>query len=164
MVQISPELFEKIVQAVASALHDIWRKERNYDPRPKPISETEDAEWIKFHQYKVYLDEKGQLVYDIANTKYADLTRKWQLENEASARIAISIIRVVLEVGCPSVDDIGVETASSVIHTAWLERNGAWAEPLQKLNYFDKDFPDYERERDRVVWREAVRIWKEMVK
>ncbi len=165
MPQINPELLERIVQAVASALQDIWCKERNYAPRWKQLDEEADAEWIKLHPKKVNLEvEPGKLMYDIANCKYADLTRKWQLENEASARVAVGIIVSCLKAGCDNVDNIGIETASAEIHVSWLNRNGEWAEPLQKLSYFHEDFPEYERERDRVVWREAVRIWKEMVK
>lgn len=144
----------EFTQIVAAALHDNWRNARRigktqlFEPR---IKNVKDQIWIQVH---------GKTTCDIANTPFFELPSEWQTENFASAAAAIDIIEQSLCHGCKSVDDIGIETASALIHVAWLERNSAWAEEIQKLPY--DALPELEKEKDRVVFRIAAEIYKQL--
>lgn len=161
MAYVSRELFEEIVQRTAGNLHEAWCKERHYAPRPKPVSVIKDFKWILSH-YKVVYVQNWKLVYDIANTKYEDLTRQWQLENEASARVATILIADELKFIGTSTDNINIEKACKTIHARWLDRNWEHAREDQKLPYHR--LSEEEKEKDRVVIREAIRVWNEMAK
>lgn len=122
---------EKQCQELAGDFHDEWRESRRveygdfFEPRIKP---TTDAEWVKEH---------GTDQVDIANTKYEDLPRDWQAENRAAAEAAFDAISKAKT----------VEEAASMIHDAWLERNGEWAEEHQKVPY--SELSEEEKEKDR---------------
>jgi hypothetical protein len=104
------------VSAVASALHEDWRRTRlqadgGYEPRVKA---TTDEAWIAAH---------GTNQVDIANTAYPELPDDWQAENRAAAGVVVELLgRGAIDL---SVADQRAE-AGSVIHQAWLERN-PWA-------------------------------------
>jgi len=124
---------DETTENVAARLHDQWRAARRqpdgtYEPRMKD-------------------DGAGGQV-DIANTDYADLPEQWQRENRESARSAIEAARAN---GGANAD---VEAVAEAVHVAWLERNGEWAEEVQKRPY--ADLPEDEKEKDRVVAREAI--------
>ena len=64
-ILLKREVFDDFKTAVASVLHDEWRKPRllpdgTYDPRPKEVAGT---------------------IFDIANLSYSELPHKFQLEN-----------------------------------------------------------------------------------
>lgn len=140
----------EMVEALASVLHEDWRTPRrrpatgDYEPRLKA---TKDAAWIAAHA--------GQTDVDIANTPYQDLPSEWQAENRASAEVAIAVVGDALARG-QSLDAGFVEAASAVIHTRWVERNGAWATPEQKLPY--QDLSVEEKEKDRLIVRAAIAL------
>lgn len=106
------------VAAVASALHEDWRKTRKqedgtFEPR---IKGTKDEAWIAAH---------GTDQVDIANTDYANLPEDWQAENKAAAGVVVGI----LDEANGRVDLSNEEQRQYVggrIHDAWLERN-TWA-------------------------------------
>jgi hypothetical protein len=66
---------ESMKNAIASQLHEDWRKTRlnedgTYEPR---LKNTSDQEWIAAHD--------GSTEVDIANTTYENLPADWQAEN-----------------------------------------------------------------------------------
>lgn len=142
-----------IVAKVASKLHDAWREPRRiegtntFEPRIKP---AKDEAWIASHN--------GQTEVDIANTSYEDLPEPWKAENRAAAQSAVNEIKKAEASGIP-LDESFIETASDAQHVEWLERNGSWAEEQQKLPY--SELPESEKEKDRIVIRTALDVYKE---
>lgn len=142
-----------LVTQVASKLHDAWREPRRiagtdkFEPRIKP---AKDPDWIASHG--------GLTELDIANTNYENLPKPWQAENKAAAESAVNEIKKAESSGI-LLDDSFVESASNAQHEAWLSRNGSWAPAEQKLPY--SELPESEKEKDRVVVRTALRVYKE---
>jgi hypothetical protein len=104
--------------AVASALHEDWRKTRKqedgtFEPRVKG---TRDEAWIATH---------GTDQVDIANTTYADLPADWQAENKAAAEVVVGILDGAN--GAVDLSDPAQHASvGATIHDAWLSRN-EWA-------------------------------------
>src|SRR3989344_5653199 len=125
----SPEAKTEAVTALASTLHENWRKTRlndrgEYDPRIKP---TRDEVWVEAH---------GTDQVDIANTAYEDLPVDWQAENKAAAEVVVGI----LDESNGNLDLSNTEARSQVgqtVHKAWLSRN-EWA----KGGELDKPFEE----------------------
>lgn len=133
---------------VAGRLHDRWRASRRlpdggYEPRMKT---TTDPAWIRRH---------GTDQVDIANTRYADLPADWQKENKESATVAVRLVDDARRRGVDLDSDEFMEAAGEKVHDAWLDRNGGWAPPEQRLPY--AELSEEEKEKDRVVVREALR-------
>lgn len=109
---------QEAIAAVASALHEDWRKTRlqedgSFEPRVKG---TKDEAWIATH---------GTDQVDIANTTYGELPADWQAENKAAAEVVVD----VMEEANGAVDLSNEEQRTYVgsrIHDAWLQRN-TWA-------------------------------------
>ncbi|TQL94801.1 hypothetical protein FB559_0283 [Actinoallomurus bryophytorum] len=137
------------MEVVASHMHDHWRTPRRladggYEPRPK---KTEDQEWIA---------QNGTDDVDIANTAYEDLPADWQKETRASALVAVGVTADGLRNGQRVGESAFVESASAKVHEAWLERNGDWAPPEQRLPYHRLSEP--EKAKDRVFVLKALEI------
>lgn len=133
---------------LGSLLHDEWRAPRKkedgtYEPREKT---TKDQVWIEVH---------GTDKVDIANTSYKDLPLDWQAENKASAEVAIREVWKA-DTEEKQLDDSFIESASSVIHNRWLERNGEWAPAEQKKPF--EELSKEEQEKDRAIIRKAIEI------
>jgi hypothetical protein len=125
------------VDALASHLHEEWRaprrlKDGTFEPRWK---KTTDPKYVRKHGEDV----------DIANTDYKDLPREWRYENEATARVVVEQIAGARKRKV----DLDVEEASKNVHIAWLERNGEWAPPEQKLPF--EELSAEEQDKDRVM-------------
>ena len=137
------ELAQKILSlSVGSELHETWRKGRlkedgTYEPRMKP---TKDEAWIAKHN--------GQREVDIANTTFENLPSDWQHENLEAGKVAVA---ASLEPG------MTIEEMSSVVHEKWLERNGDWAEPHQKLPYEQLSETEKAKDRDHILLALRVR-------
>lgn len=142
---------DSLISVVASSMHEQWRAPRKnaatgtFEPR---VKKTKDEAWSKAHG--------GATEVDIANTSYKDLPDDWQAENEASAIVAVDLVLAASKSG-GRLDAAFVEKASAAIHVKWLERNGSWAPPEQKLPYGSLSEP--EKEKDRVVVRAAIRAF-----
>ncbi len=140
------------VASVGSQLHEIWRGPRwreetkDYEPR---IKKTKDQAWSESHG--------GATEVDIANTAYEELPSDWQGENKISAEVAVNEVERAMEAG-EQLDEAFVEAASSVLHDRWLERNGSWASPEQKVPY--QQLSEEEKEKDRVIIRKAIEACK----
>lgn len=138
------------IKSLGSQLHEEWRKPRwreeskDYEPR---IKKTKDEAWSQAHS--------GAVEVDIANTPYGGLPSEWQGENKISAEVAVGEVEKAIEAGAP-LDDAFIETASSILHDKWLERNGGWAPPEQNKPY--AELSEEEKEKDRVIIRKAVEI------
>jgi hypothetical protein len=91
---------------------------------------------------------------DIANTRYQDLPADWQKENKDSASVAVRLIADGRSQGADLSSSDFMESASSKVHDAWLQRNGEWAPPEQRLPY--DQLSEAEKEKDRVVVRAAL--------
>ncbi|MGN9836798.1 hypothetical protein ACTMTI_01615 [Nonomuraea sp. H19] len=135
------------IDKVASRLHDKWRASRllsdgTYDPR---IKTTTDKAWARRH---------GTDQVDIANTRYDDLPVDWQKENRDSATVAVKAVHGARKNGADLRSADFMEDASEQVHDAWLQRNKDWAPPEQSLKY--GDLSEVEKEKDRVVVREAL--------
>lgn len=149
---------QKLIESMASELHDAWRAPRRkpdgtYEPRIKP---TQDRAWIAKHG--------GRAEVDIANTSYGDLPADWKGENLASALVSMGKVLETAKRGdAPGNSLIGedfLEEASSQVHEKWLERQGAWAQPQQKLSY--EKLSEAEKEKDRDFVRHALEIHERM--
>ena len=107
--------------AVASALHEDWRKTRKqedgtFEPR---IKGTKDETWVA-------ANNTDQV--DIANTKYDDLPADWQAENKAAAEVVVGLMEEAAASGA-TVDLNEPNHLAYVggrIHDEWLARN-EWA-------------------------------------
>lgn len=109
---------QEAVTAVASALHEDWRKTRlqedgTFEPR---VKKTKDEAWTAAH---------GTDEVDIANTGYIELPEDWQAENKAAAEVVVDVMteangQVDLN------DEAQRDAVGSRIHDAWLSRN-EWA-------------------------------------
>lgn len=130
---------------VGAELHDIWRKNRiledgTYEPR---IKETDDEEWIK---------ENGTDKVDIANKSFKELPDDWQKENLEAGKVAVNLVfdDAIKDKSC----DHKVESFSSDVHEAWLERN-KWADGTD-LDVPYEQLPEDEKSKDRVQVLEAI--------
>lgn len=106
------------VVALASALHEDWRKTRkqedgSFEPRVKG---TKDEAWTAAH---------GTDQVDIANTVFTELPADWQAENAAAAEVVVDILD-----GAGGAIDLADEAqrdqVGGKVHDAWLARN-EWA-------------------------------------
>ena len=113
------DLSQEDVVAVASALHENWRKttrlqkDGTFKPRPKP---TRDEAWIAAH---------GTNQVDIANTEFAELPEDWQAENRAAAEVVVAVIAET-DGQADLSDEVQRDYVGSRIHDEWLFRN-KWA-------------------------------------
>lgn len=136
---------------LASLLHDEWRASRKredgtFEPR---LKKTKDEAWMKEHG----VDE-----IDIANTDYVNLPEDWKGENKISAEVAMGEVFKNRNVINDANREAFIEGASNVMHEKWLERNGSWAPPEQKLPY--AELSEEEKEKDRVIIRKAIEIYQ----
>lgn len=141
---------EALIAKLGSLLHDEWRAPRKkedgtFEPR---LKKTKDQVWAEKH---------GVSEVDIANTDYIDLPDDWKGENKISAEIAIGEVYKTIKNG-QELDDEFVESASSIIHEKWLGRNASWAPAEQNKPY--AELSDEEKEKDRVIVRKAIEIYK----
>ncbi|MEV0147640.1 MULTISPECIES: hypothetical protein [unclassified Nonomuraea] len=137
------------IDKVAGRLHDEWRASRllsdgTYEPRLKT---TTDKAWARRH---------GTDQVDIANTRYDDLPPDWQKENRDSATVAVNAVDRARRNGVDLRSPDFMEDASEHVHDMWLQRNNDWAPPEQRLKY--GDLSEVEKEKDRVVVREALDV------
>jgi len=151
MTQEQVEIFHQKIEKLGGELHDIWRESRKkedgtFEPRVKA---TKDNEWINSH---------GTNQVDIANTSFENLPNDWQVENRASAEVAVSLIYKA-KINKKAIDSAFVEEASSVVHDKWLERNSSWAPAEQKVSY--SELPEAEKEKDRAIIRKGVDVVKQ---
>jgi hypothetical protein len=134
---------ERLVDAMASRLHDDWRKGRLksgthgspdavYEPRMKPSGMDDGVE------------------IDIAQG-YDRLTPKWQAENKAAAKAALEIVRAAIDAGF-GLDSLAsgpnLERLSDFVHEEWMKRNPkADYNAAQHVPY--SSLPDSEKQKDR---------------
>merc|ERR1711916_177334 len=139
---------EEYVRMVAARLHHEWRLTRlqedgTFLPRPKKIDGQE---------------------FDIANLDYDDLPEAYKFENREAARVACESVRE--QIGESSnirashavLDDEFVTRAAIAQHDAWVERNSGRADPSLCIPY--EDLPEHEKEKDRLIVREAIRLYR----
>ncbi len=131
---------QQYIDTLASLLHDEWRKPRlltgvhgqanaRYEPRIKPNGDGE---------------------VDIANTHYSSLPVKWQDENKAQATAVIQSI-----INSKTLD---IEELSSIVHEQWMQRN-SWAQKDQPELFVPYSaLPENEKEKDRVVVRQGIKV------
>lgn len=148
---------------LASLLHDEWRASRKkedgtFNPQVKVLVATDDGKEKWFNADKVPPTAKELKRQDIANTDYENLDPYYQGENKISAEVAIGEVYKNRN----AIDDYNreafIEGASNVMHEKWLERNGSWAPPEQKLPY--AELSEEEKEKDRVIIRRAIEIYQ----
>ena len=123
----------------ASILHDQWRERYR----------REDG--TNRSRIKVI----GGFEFDIANLNFEDLPERYQYENFESAKIASEAVCTHYLCG-GEIDASFMEDASAAVHNAWMKRNKDWAPASQMVLYQDLD--ETEKEKDRVVVREALSV------
>jgi len=134
---------ERVV-LVATAGHEQWRADYKAANGDKPrIKKTKDPEFVS----------RGVTEVDIASMTYSELPSDWQAENKAAAECAVDCFLGAVAIG-RALDDGFVEEASATQHEKWLERNGEWAPPEQKLPY--AELSEEEKEKDRFFVRQAI--------
>lgn len=148
---------------LASLLHDEWRESRKkedgtYNPQVKVLVTTEDGKEKWFNADKVPPTAKELKRPDIANTDYENLDPYYQGENKISAEVAMGEVYKNRNVINDANREAFIEGASNVMHIKWLERNGSWAPPEQKLPY--AELSEEEKEKDRVIIIKAIEIWQ----
>jgi hypothetical protein len=109
---------KEAVAALASALHEDWRKTRlqedgTFEPRVKG---TKDEAWITAH---------GTDQVDIANTTFPELPSDWQAENQAAAEVVVDVLGEANGT-VDLADEAQRDYVGGKIHDAWLSRND-WA-------------------------------------
>jgi hypothetical protein len=143
---------DRLVDAMASSLHDDWRKGRLtsgvhgspgavYEPRMKPSG----------------LDDG--LEVDIAQG-YEKLTPKWQAENKAAAKVALDAVRNEMSSGADLASlgsGASLERLASVVHDEWMKRNPkADYNAAQHVPY--EQLPEQEKQKDRDHVLIAIRL------
>lgn len=125
------------VTAIASALHEDWRKTRlNQDGTFEPrVKATKDEGWIATH---------GTDQVDIANTQFVDLPSDWQAENQAAAEVVVGILDTTDTIDIN--DPVQRSAVGNQIHDAWLSRNN-WAKDGELGVPFDQ-LPPAEQSKD----------------
>lgn len=142
----------EIIQKVASAFHEEWRKNRlqkdgSYLPM---IEKSEDEAWTKEH----WTD-----TVDIANTDFENLPDNWKYENIEAAKVAVDLVyEKILNLEKISIETI--EEMSKIIHEKRLERNWiAWSFKNQRVAY--KDLSEEEKAKDRAQIEIVIKILKQ---
>ena len=178
------------IDKLGSLLHDEWRqgfkKSKPDDPdRFKPIKDEKVAESyeklctepgsivvdrnnknervIQVRQSKdgkVAIADDGKIYLDILNSSYSELSDDWKGENKFSAEVAMDEIYKAIDNGA-TLDDDFIESASSVIHDKWMERN-SWAKEQQPELFVPyNELSEEEKEKDRVIIKKAINIFQE---
>lgn len=135
--------------AVANFGHETWKKtfvagelaKGNEGPYTR-VKTTEDVSWIQTN---------GTDKVDIFNTLYADLPSDWQATNLGMGTFVVNAVMKAITAGT-----VNLEELSASVHAFWLVNYGAYADPVQKLDYNDPSFPETEREKDRLWVRAAL--------
>jgi hypothetical protein len=143
---------DHLVRAMASQLHDDWRKGRlksgthgqadaAYEPRMKP-SGLDDGQEVDIAQH------------------YEKLTPKWQGENKAAAETALGLVRQATGSG-KSLRQLSsgadLETLADKVHQAWMQRNPkADYNAAQHVPYVS--LPEEEKQKDRDHILMAIRL------
>lgn len=137
-----------MIDSVATAGHDQWLKGYRAENGDKPrIKTTKDQAWIV---------KNGTDQVNIA-VDYSLLPSDWQKENRLNAEVATDLVLDAASALAP-LSDRFIETASSVVHDKWLERNSGWATEVQKLPY--PELPEEEKEKDRFFVRAALDAYR----
>jgi hypothetical protein len=131
---------ESMKNAIASQLHEDWRKTRlnedgTYEPR---LKNTSDQEWISAHD--------GLAEVDIANTTYENLPADWQAENATAGEVVATELVTSRRNGL-DITPKKVEEIASIVHDKWLERN-EWAKGGE-LDVPYEQLPEDEKAKDR---------------
>jgi hypothetical protein len=131
---------ESMKNAIASQLHEDWRKTRlnedgTYEPR---LKNTSDQEWIAAHD--------GSTEVDIANTTYENLPADWQAENATAGEVVATEL-VTSHRNSEVITPDKVEEIASIVHDKWLERN-EWAKGGE-LDVPYEQLPEDEKAKDR---------------
>ena len=79
--------------------------------------------------------------------------KTWKDENKLSAEIAIHLLNKAIRED-KAINSLFIESASSVIHDKWLERNSEWADETQKLPY--EKLSKEDKVRDRAIVEKAI--------
>lgn len=169
MYEIELEAFqkEKLSNAMASDLHEEWRKTRKrkdgtFEPR---IKKSTDEVWNKKH---------GTNMVDIANTGFDGLPENIKYENAEAAKVAVGLVYDDIKKGLmdsytnnkSEVDKI-IEKKAAKVHNEWLKRN-AWvydsengdpdlAKPYNELS-------DKEKAKDRIQIFQAIELVDKFLK
>ena len=130
---------------VASVLHDKWRAQRKL---------MADLSW------EPRLKEVEGLTYDIANLEYHELPEKFQTSNLMSARDACEAVMEAVQDN-RILDYQFLEEASDEQHQQWMRENASWAPPDLMVPYLD--LTEEEKQKDRDIVLEAVRLYKKLV-
>lgn len=150
-----PKVADKYAKDIGEKAHEAWAAQfRKDNPDQKSrVKATKDAAWIKAN---------GTDKVDILNTKFKDLPSDWQAENLKGAHAAIEAFRkaAALISKDPKADlRVPLEKASSDVHKKWLERNGAWAQEDQKVDY--KKLSETEKQKDRDFIANTIKVFAE---
>lgn len=147
-----PEVADKYAKDIGEKAHEAWAAQfRKDNPDQKSrVKATKDADWIKAN---------GTDKVDILNTKFKDLPSDWQAENLKGAHASIEAFRkaAALISKDPKADlRVPLEKASAEVHKKWLERNGAWAQEDQKVDY--KKLSETEKQKDRDFIANTIKV------
>lgn len=139
--------------ALAAHFHEVWRAQWFKDnapgaPRRKAAGVPYEAIPPGPADSAGVTEATGEAWIDIAARSFDLLTPQWQAENLAAAVAAVAIIR---DSSLQTTDERG-----DAIHRAWLERNGTYASPVQRLPY--AQLPWGEQRKDLVQLVAAARI------
>ena len=102
--------------------------------------------------------------YDIANLDYDELPERYKHENREAARVACESVKAVMGSSKSAraikdnLNDEFINKAADAQHVAWIERNRETADPSLLVPY--DELPEDEKEKDRLIVREAIRLYR----
>lgn len=151
------------------------------NPRPKVLNNAIDENFIadvkegRIPQSKtLYLDEKGRVVMDIANTDFVNLSPYWKKDNFmagcAAARSVLTSWEGLMHEN-PIVREFVEVAVANAIHEAWIARGNVYYSEYQGQVYTNQELdtayinlPQDEKEKDLEHYKMAKELILELEK
>ena len=120
------------------------------NPRPKVLNDPLDANFIeRVHAGDIplgktlYLDDRGRVVMDIANTDFINLSPHWQKDNFmagcAASRTVVCALQNKELLDNPQFREFAMTMIGNAIHEAWLARENIYYDEDGNQVYTNKE-------------------------
>lgn len=115
------------------------------NPRMKVLGKELDAEFVQKvlsgeipQSPTLFVDKKGNVVMDIANRQFVELSPYWQKENFNAGEAAVRLVVAnwdALKGNNPKIKEWVTYAVSTAIHEAWLARDNVYREETDEAVY-----------------------------